>query len=277
MVKLYRVLVVLSFSVSLSACSSLEVADMILHSPTGQENPPNQATTSESPAASESPTASDSPIISGAAVLTQVQNLTPSAKTYPASAEVSGPQDFSAVQVGDWAVYKVLKDGQISSVIKLAVVGKTDDAWIYEFDSYTQDHSSAMQMAVKNLNQALGSAQGESEKILWMKIKDEHGKITKLEGSMLGMMGNMSKAALTGGSPDVSSVEKGGSITVPAGTFLGTWKVSSHVSNGKTSEAGMAWVSTRVPLWHVVKSVSDKGSTSMELVDFGTTGFVSAF
>ncbi len=276
MVKLHRVLIVLSFAASLSACSSLEVADMILHSSTGQENPPNQATTSESPAASESPTSS-SPTTSGAAVLAQVQNLTPSAKTYPASAEVTGPQDFSVVKVGDWAVYKILKNGQISSVVKLAVVGKTDDAWIYEFDSYTQDRTSAMQMAVKNLSQALGSAQGENEKILWMKIKDEHGKITKLEGSMLGMMGNMSKAALTGGSPEVSSVEKGGTVTVPAGTFLGTWKVSSHVSNGQTSEAGMAWISTRVPLWHVVKSVSDNGSTSMELVDFGTTGFVSAF
>ena len=272
MIKLYQILVILSFTLSLSACSSLDVADMILHSPTDQENPPQQSETTPSTPTSGSPTTS------GSAVLTQVQNLTPSSKTFPPSAEVSGPRNFPAVQVGDWAVYKVLKGGQLSTVIKLAVVGKSGDAWIYEFDSYTQDHSSALQMAVKNLNQALGSAQGESEKILWMKIKDEHGKITKLEGSMLGMMGNMSKAALTGGSPDVSaSVEKGGTVTVPAGTFLGTWKVTSQVSNGKTSEAGVAWVSTHVPLWHVVKSMSNQGSTSMELVDFGTKGFVSAF
>ncbi len=269
-----RYLGLLGALLSLSACSSMDVMDRLLASSS------NHQTSAEQPVANSDNSdnsASSSSTTSGRDELAQVQNLAPSSKTYPSSGAISGPQDFQSVKVGDWAVYKILKDGQLSQVVKLAVVAKTDEAWVYEFDNYTNDQSSALQMAVKNLNQAL-STSSEPEKILWMKVKDKNGKITKIKGAYLGMMGGMSKAALTGGAPDVSStVEKGGSVTVPAGTFQGTWKVTSQVTSGKASHSGTAWVSTLVPLWHVVKSVSDDGSTRMELVDFGTKGFVSAF
>ena len=95
---------------------------------------------------------------------------------------------------------------------------------------------------------------------------------------MLGMGGDAYKKMLTANAARYSAgVTPGGSVTGPAGTFAATWKVQSQVAKGRASGQGTGWVSTQVPLWHLIKAVSDDGNTVLELVDFGSSGFKSAF
>jgi hypothetical protein len=93
---------------------------------------------------------------------------------------------------------------------------------------------------------------------------------------MLAMAGGAYKGMVTANSlPPTTTVTAGGPITVPAGTFTSTWKADSQVSQGRNSEPGTSWVSTQVPLWHLVKAQTKNGNV-LELVDFGTSGYQSS-
>lgn len=269
-----KILLVFLAFLGFASCSSLDVASMVLNGTGGKGS--SEQKTSDGPAG---PKTSQGTPIDVSAVMQKYATVTTSDQTYPAGADLSvGASAFSRLRVGDWAVYRILRNGTLSSVMKVAIVGKTGSAWIYEFVSYHGDSAGAMQMAVEGLDQAMKTGDTSQEKVLWMKSKDKNGKITTIDGAMLGMMGGVTQNALNGNSFDsTAQITSGGSLTVPAGTFTSTWKVASNVTNGRSAEKGTAWISSVVPVWHVVKSVSDNGSTTMELVAFGTSGYVSEF
>ncbi len=211
------------------------------------------------------------------AELDKYSNAAFSTKTYPASGDQTGLQSAS-VKVGDWAIYRSSENGKVKAIIKMAIVGQDSDAIIYEFASLQPNESAAFQEAVQGLDQIVQTGSADKGKVVWIKVKGRDGKIQKLDGAMLGMGGDAYKNMLTANAARYSAgVTPGGSVTVPAGTFAATWKAQSQVAKGRASGQGTGWVSTQVPLWHLIKAVSDDGSTVLELVDFGSSGFKSAF
>lgn len=203
-------------------------------------------------------------------------NLPPSGKSFGAGADLSVPGSLPSIKVGEWAVYRNLEKGQLKGVIKMAVVSQDGDTWVYEFVSMTEKETAVVQEAVKGLDAIVRTGDAEQGKLVWIKVKDKDGKVQTLDGVMLGMAGGGYKNMLTANAAHFNgNVVAGGPMTVPAGSFASTWKTDSRVTQGRGSESGTAWVSTLVPLWHLVKAMGQSGQV-LELVDFGSTGYRSA-
>jgi hypothetical protein len=89
------------------------------------------------------------------------------------------------------------------------------------------------------------------------------------------MAKGMYSKSLKGITAKPSVTGDGGSVTVPAGTFAGTTKITSEVALNGEEEKSVAWAHPSVPLYGVVKSTTDDEFT-MILLDFGTSGARSA-
>jgi len=257
----------------LTSCATIDAVQILANA--GKGSGP------QSSAASASDQNSDAQAVSGNSLSkdawAQYAHTAPSSKTYPKSGKAS---EFgtSSVNVGQWAVYRHLKNNKVESILKIAIVGKDADALIFEFASYESDRASVVQEAVKGLETVVQTGNSADAKLVWLKVMDNDGKVTKIDGSMLGAGGAEYTRMLSVNAAQYSgAVKAGGSVTVPAGTFAETWKIASQVQGGKKKAAhGAGWVSTVVPLWHLIKSVSDDGSDVLELAAFGTSGYRSA-
>jgi len=200
-----------------------------------------------------------------------------SGRTYGASADLSTLKS-TVVTGGEWTSYRMLENGKPKSMFEMAVVGKDGDAWVYEFQNHgANGEDTAFQEAVEGLDNVIQTGRADSGKVIWIKIK-KGAQVQKIDGAMLKMTGAAFTSMLTMNSAHLSdAADAGGSVTVPAGTFASTYKVQSSVARGRAATPGTAWVSTLVPLWHLVKAVSDDGSDTLELVDFGSSGYKSVF
>jgi hypothetical protein len=265
-----KIAVLVFAALVLSSCSTYDAVRFLADSARPAPEPE-----SPQPAASKPSNRSAGLDAAAKAEWNRYANPTASGKTFPAGLDLTNAAS-STLQGGEWAVYRSLEGGQVKSVIKMAMVGKAADAWIYEFVSYTDKEVNVMQEAVKGMEDVVRTGNSDKAEIVWVKVRDSEGKVEMLTGATLGLMGNSYKSVLgANAARNPGAAVSGGSVTVPAGTFAATWKTESRVSRGASSEAGSAWVSTVVPLWHMVKAVSDNGKTVMELVDFGTSGYKS--
>ena len=198
-------------------------------------------------------------------------------RTYPAGGDKTAIAQAKVI-LGDWAAYRVTDGGTVKNVFRMAVVGQDGPAWIYEFDAYDGRKTVAVQEAVEGLEDLLRTADVSQAKVDWIKVLGADGKTKTLSGDVLALAGGIYKNFLVTNSAKLGAdLASGGPVTVPAGSFAATWHVASQVNTGKVQEEGEAWVSTVVPLWHLVKTVNKSGSKVVELVDFGTSGFQSAF
>lgn len=195
------------------------------------------------------------------------------AKSLGASQAVKGA-DW---KVGQWVVYKQLEDKQLKSVMKMALIAHDGDVWTMEIDSYSDRGDQAMQMKIKGLEKLAAGGSNDQVEIVGLKVKEKNGQVQELPAEMMGMFGGMYKKAIPDMKVSSSGFEDGGALTVPAGTFAKTWKITSESEyNGKKFK-GTAWVHSAVPINKTVKSVAEDGKYVTELVDFGDSGFVSAF
>lgn len=265
-----RKLVVASLAFVLASCSTYDAVRFLAQSP----QPTSEAEASGADRSASGASAADAQA-QARAEWKRYANPATASKTWGAGSAL----DSSAVslQPGQWAVYRSLEDGQVKAVLKMALVGKSGDAWIYEFASYSEKDANVLQEAVKGMEDVVRTGNADKAQVIWVKVKDEQGRVETLDGAMLGMGGDAYKNMLTTGAiRNSGAAVADGPVTVPAGTFSATWRVDTPVAHGRSSENGTAWVSTLVPLWHMVKAVSANGKTVLELVDFGTTGYRSA-
>ena len=270
----------------LASCSTMDAVDFLANAakpkpgpgtpPPGQNPPPpgQSASSQNASGGSGAPHGLDA---QAQAEWAKYSNPAPSGKSYAAGGDQTGLQAYT-VKPGEWAVYRSLEGGKLKAVIKMAIVGKEGDAWIYEFVSYSEGDSAAIQEAVQGLDSVVQSGSADKGNVVWVKVKGRDGKVQRFDGALLGMGGAAYKNMLTANAATYAAgVTAGGIVTVPAGTFAATWKVQSQVSHGRSPGQGVGWVSTQVPLWHLIKAVSDDGNTVLELVDFGSSGYQSSF
>ena len=274
-------------ALSLISCSTLDavqfLADASHPTPAPEPTPQTPATppapqTPPPPAPKSSPKVAKAPAGLDAAAKaewTMYSQPRASSKTFGAGADLSASGAMT-LKAGDWAAYRILEKDQVKGVIKMALVGKEGDAWIYEFVSYTEKEVAVIQEAVKGLDDIARTGNPDKGQILWIKVKDKDGEIQTLDGAMLGMAGGAYKNMITNNMARTgATITAGGSVTVPAGTFTSTWKAETQVSQGRGSESGTAWVSTQVPLWRMIKAEGKSGQV-VELVDFGSSVYQSS-
>jgi hypothetical protein len=199
-------------------------------------------------------------------------NANPS-RTYQASGKFKRP---IAYKVGQYVVTGMTSPSE-RSVMKMAIVGKEQNGWILETHSLTQNSESVTQMLVVGLDTVYRTGTIDELDILWVKVKPDGNSVQTIEGPILAMTKSLYKNALAGLEVQSQTMADGGTVSVPAGHFKGTAKVSSEVSFMGQKHLSSAWIHPSVPINAMVKSVSDDGDTTIELLGFGLSGAKRSF
>ena len=269
------------FAFALISCSTMDGVRYLAEAAKPKAAEPAQPAQPAQPASDQKASAPKSASTSGLdtsakADWARYSNPAASGKSFGPGADLSAASGsaLGTLKAGEWAVYRTVENGQTKEILKMAVVSQQADTWVYEFVSVSDKDSAVVQEAVKGLDAVVQTGDADKGQVLWIKVKDKEGKVQTLEGAMLGVAGAGYKNMLTANAAHFSgTVVAGGPVTVPAGTFSSTWKADSKSAQGRGS--GTAWVSTVVPLWHLIKGVGQSGHV-LELVDFGTSGYQSA-
>jgi hypothetical protein len=96
--------------------------------------------------------------------------------------------------------------------------------------------------------------------------------VEKIEGDELAMYKSFSKAAYESLVTTSTGMTGGGAVTVTAGSFAGTGyaKTTAKVMGFTVESEG--WFNEAVPITGMVKSSSNKGKSTSELLGFGFDG-----
>ena len=170
--------------------------------------------------------------------------------------------------VGQYVILGQTDSDGKKSVTRMAIVGREQGGWIIENYTVSEKDEGIMQMLVVGLEKVATSGNVDDLEILWVKVKEEDGKIQKIEGPMLSMMKGLYKQGLSGVSVKITTYKDGGIVQVPAGIFKGTNVVYSETSFfGKTTKS-KGWYHYSVPINGLVKAVDNDGNTIV-LLKFG--------
>jgi hypothetical protein len=182
------------------------------------------------------------------------------------SQKITGYMNFA---VGQYVIHGITDENGNRSISKTSIIGKSKGGWIFEFYTINSKQESIAQMFITGLDKAAKSGKPEDVDIQWIKIKDEKGKIQKIEGSMLDLYKSIYKNNISSVAHKTGVYEKSGVVKVPAGNFASTYKINTETKFlGKTHKSE-TWMHSSVPVNMVVKSVTD-GTSTMELIKFGT-------
>jgi len=180
--------------------------------------------------------------------------------------------------VGQFVTHGNTENTGKRSVSRTAIIGKERNGWIIETYSINESSESCSQMLVVGLDTMQSVQDFENLDILWVKMKDENGQIQTIEGPPLMMAKGFYKSALK--SFNMSALTNQGSgedITVPAGTFTNTFNADAEVSIMGMTFRSKSWFCDKVPVNGMVKSVTDDGKVTTELLSFGNSGAKSCF
>jgi hypothetical protein len=195
-------------------------------------------------------------------------------KTYTGS----GKYTPMPLAVGQFVTHGNTEDDGKRSVSRTAIVGKEGRGWILETYTINDYSESCTQMLVVGLENVHTTQGLNNLDILWVKIKDENGQVQTIEGPPLMMAKSFYKSALQ--SFDISAIKNqpaAEDITVPAGTFKNTFRADAEMSMMGMTFRSTSWVHDKVPVNGMVKSITDGGKMTSELLDFGKSGAKSMF
>lgn len=196
-----------------------------------------------------------------------------SSKSFTMSGNFSKPMPM---KVGQWVLQGSNNEGK-KSVNKISIVGQEQGGWIFEFYSLTDSEESWNQMLIKGLESANETNNMDEIDIVWVKIKDKDGNISTVDGMVLSLSKGLYKQSLSSLNLKLIAGANGGSVTVPAGTFNGTYKAKSEVTVLGRKFTSDAWYHSDVPINGMVKAISEDGKIHTELLDFGLTGAARSF
>ena len=173
--------------------------------------------------------------------------------------------------VGQYVVYGITdEDGR--SVYRTAIVGREGDAWIIETTTLSPTGENTMQAAVTGLDKVQESMDPELVDIKWIKMKSGDSEVQKIDGMVLGMMKGTYRKALTGLVINIQPEGGTAAVRVPAGTFNGATKATAEVESSFGDFISVGYWHPSVPLNGMVQSTNEEENTTMELIEFGTTG-----
>jgi hypothetical protein len=194
---------------------------------------------------------------------------TPTGASYAAGA-YSKPKAWAP---GQYVVLGTMNNGKRDSVSRMLLVGKEGGAWIIENWSVDKGGKESVgQMCVDGYDEAIASGDASGLELVWMKMIGDDGKVQKIEGSQLAMYKAFSKAAYESLVTSSTGLKDGGAVTVPAGSFAGTSYAKTTAKVMGFAVEGEVWMSPAVPINGVVKTSSNKGKSTSELLSFGTDG-----
>ncbi len=184
-------------------------------------------------------------------------------------------------KVGQWALYRVTnKKGEIGFE-KMSVVAQDDcGVWLEMVRQDPRSRSIAKvcyEKVPEVSNDPSATVQSALDAMKKIVTKADDGPVQTIdlrapEGSMMKMMMGKNFASMVQWNVDPNSPRA--DITVPAGTFKQTLETKTTVKIAFITVTGTSWVHPSVPVSETVKSVTSDGTT-MELVDFGSTGATS--
>jgi hypothetical protein len=177
--------------------------------------------------------------------------------------------------IGQWVLTSSNNDGKIS-LLKTSIVGQEVNAWIIENYSITEYEETIMQYCISGMDKVYKSGDAADIEILWIKSQKD-GKVEKYDGIALSIMKSMFKSGLKNLIVNISGYSDGGTVTVPAGTFSGTFKSISEVSFFGKTYTREVYCHPDIPINAMVKSISKENNFTSELLDFGLSGAVSSF
>ncbi len=185
--------------------------------------------------------------------------------TYTGTQKFMKPKPYA---VGQYVVMGQTDSDGKKSVTRMAIVGREQGGWIIETYTVSDNQEGIMQMLVAGLEKAAATGNVDDIDLLWVKVKDEDGKIQTIEGPMLSMMKGMYKKGIASVSMKITTYKDGGIIQVPAGIFKGTNVVDSEASFFGKKIKSKGWYHYSVPINGIVKSIDDDGN-SVVLLKFG--------
>lgn len=185
--------------------------------------------------------------------------------TYTGTQKFMKPKPYA---VGQYVVMGQTDSDGKKSVTRMAIVGREQGGWIIETYTVSDNQEGIMQMLVAGLEKAAATGNVDDIDLLWVKVKDEDGKIQIIEGPMLSMMKGMYKKGIASVSMKITTYKDGGIIQVPAGIFKGTNVVDSEASFFGKKIKSKGWYHYSVPINGIVKSIDDDGN-SVVLLKFG--------
>ena len=195
-----------------------------------------------------------------------------SEQSFTASGQFLQPMPY---EIGQWATY-VSKNGDEKTISKTSIVGKEEDAWILETYSLTGKQESTSQMCIVGIDNVRSEEDLDNIEIKWVKVL-EKDQVQTISGPILSLVKGVYKQALKSMIVQVEGSVDGGTVRVPAGIFNGCSKVNSSVAFLGSKTVADTYYHVDVPINGMVKSVSDDGKYTMELVEFGKSGAVKSF
>jgi hypothetical protein len=193
----------------------------------------------------------------------------PTGASYPAGS-FTKPKEWAP---GQYVVIGNSSGGKRESVARMLLVGKEGGAWIIENWSVDKGGKESVgQMCVDGYDKAIASGDASGLELVWMKMIGDDGKVQKIEGSQLAMYKAFSKPVYESLVASSTGIKEGGAVTVPAGSFAGTSYAKTSAKVMGFNVEGEVWMSPAVPINGMVKSSSNKGKSTSELLSFGVDG-----
>lgn len=179
--------------------------------------------------------------------------------------------------VGQWVMTVTTNADGVKSLSKTSLIEKSGDNWTIETWSLTESKEDMMQMVIGGMEKMQESGNPDDMEIISIKVKDENGNISNIDGVVLSMTKGFYKKMLPNMNVKVEGGIDGGAVTVPAGSFAGTWKVNAEVSFLGSKFVSDSYFHPDVPINGMVKSVADEKKITTELHSFGLSGAKSNF
>jgi hypothetical protein len=195
---------------------------------------------------------------------------TSAAEPPPPGGEVARPTatELPGFAVGQWSKYRVTADEGQTFEITYKIVGDEEGAYWLEIVRGTAEAGTVMQLLISIKNRS----DPNSLEIRAAKIRMPGGHLREIRGKMLEPTAEGYKAALS----DIFVPALAGApqedVTVPAGTFRGTYKRQQKVATAQTNSESTVWIHPAVPISGLVKSEENGKPNRTELLTWGTTG-----
>ncbi|MBN1500317.1 MAG: hypothetical protein JW982_09180 [Spirochaetes bacterium] len=174
---------------------------------------------------------------------------------------------------GQYVVTGNYNKGKKDSISKTTVVRKEKNGWVIETISTSKDGKiTGSQMLISGYENAVKTGDGSKISLVWIKTMGEDGKVNMMEGESLAVYNVMMKSTYEGLVIKANSYVKAEAVSVPAGNFQGSTKITSSVKILFKTYKATTYLHPDVPVNGVIKTVSEDGEVLSELLDYGFDG-----